>query len=82
MPGYPEIKEYVTSLRVYNSRSIALTFFWSLGVSNIGWLQKKPLRSSHEVQRETPSKWNLPMIRSFYMGGRARSLVCFIRERS
>ena len=26
MPGDPEIKEYVTSLRVYNSRSIALTF--------------------------------------------------------
>jgi hypothetical protein len=26
MPGDPEIKEYMTSLRVYNSRSIALTF--------------------------------------------------------
>jgi hypothetical protein len=26
MPGDPETKEYVTSLRVYNSRSMALTF--------------------------------------------------------
>jgi hypothetical protein len=26
MPGAPETKEYVTSLRIYNSRSMALTF--------------------------------------------------------
>ena len=55
MPGDPETKEYVTSLRVYNSLSIALTFAlepW--GEQYKLRARRNLLRSSREVQRETP----------------------------
>ena len=82
MPGDPETKEYVTSLRVCNSLSIALTF----ALEPWGEQYKLAPEETFEIVARgpegTPSKWNLPMTRSSCTDGQARSLPCFIREQS